>query len=69
MIHFYIGVTIVIILGYFRLKYLDGDFTIISEEIISDGSLVDSDKTVIGHYYTIKRTYQNGRIKIIKKEV
>lgn len=67
MIHLYIMIGIIVALGYFGIKYLDGDFTIVSEDIIAEGNLVDSDKTVVGHYYTIQRTYQSGRIKIIRK--
>ena len=67
MIHFYMGIGIIIILGYFMIKYLDGDFTILSEEIIAEGNLVDSDNIKVGYYYTIKRAYQSGRIKIIRK--
>jgi len=70
MIHFYIGVIIVIILGYFGIKYIDGDFTIASEEIIEKGDITSVSRgTVTGQYYNIKRTYQSGRIKIIRKRL
>lgn len=68
MMHFYIEIGIVIILGYFGLRYLDGDFTILSEEIIEKGDIKSVSRNIItGQYYNIKRTYQSGRIKIIRK--
>lgn len=68
MIHFYTGIVIVVIFGYFMLKYLDGDFTVVDEAIIEQGNLLEKGVRV-GKYYIIKKTYQNGKIKIFRKEV
>lgn len=70
MIHLYIMIGIVVILGYFGIKYLDGNFTIVSDEIIEKGDIRSvSSNTITGQYYNIKRTYQSGRIKIIRKRL
>lgn len=55
------------IIGIYLLRYLDGYYTITSSEIIEKGNLL-RDGRIIGQYYVIKTTYQNGKITITKTE-
>ena len=66
--HIYIGVTVFIILDVLMVKYLNGDFDY-TDEIIDSGKVVDERGDIIGRFYDIKRTYKNGRIRIIKQKV
>jgi hypothetical protein len=61
-------IIILIVLGYFILRYLEGDLSIYKEEIIKRGNITENGK-VIGTYYEIKREYQSGRVKIYVKDL
>ena len=50
------------LIGYFILRYLDGDFEIVDSEILEEGDIT-SDSKFIGRYYITKITYASGRTK------
>lgn len=60
--HFYISIGIAVILVFFMLKYLNGDFDY-DEKLEKEERLVVEGRHV-GYLNTIIRTYKNGRIKI-----
>ena len=68
MIHIYIGGAILVLIGYFLLKYLDGSFTF-KEEILKQRPLIDNEDKVKGFVFIIKRVYNDGRIEIKTKEI
>lgn len=69
MIHFYIGITVLIILAVLMIKYLNGGFNY-TEEIIDTRCIYrSSNNEEIGKMFFIKRTYENGAIKIYQKEL
>ena len=63
-----IGVMVIILAIYFGTRYLDGDLSIQTEEIIKQGNIT-REGVVIGTYYEIKREYVSGRIKIYVKNL
>jgi hypothetical protein len=67
-LQFLLLVIILIILGHFILRYLEGDLSVYKEEIIKRGNITEYGK-VIGTYYEIKREYVSGRIKIYVKNL
>lgn len=69
MIHFYIGIGLLIVLGYLMLKYLDGDFTVISEDVIKEGAIKNKQGERTGTYFIIQRTYKSGKIKLINRDL
>ena len=56
------------IIAILIIKYFDGEFTY-RDEIIDIQNLTDEDGGLITTVYTIKRTYNSSRIKIIKTEI
>ena len=56
------------IIAILIIKYFDGEFTY-RDEIIDIQNLTDGDGGLITTVYTIKRTYNSSRIKIIKTEI
>lgn len=67
IVHIYIGVTVLIILAVLMIKYLNGDFDY-TDEVIGSGNRLNEHGDIIGRFYDIRRTYKNGRIKIIKQK-
>lgn len=55
-------------IGMLMIKYLEGDLSY-EDKIIHRGNLVDSRDRIIGTFYTIQRTYESGRIKIITQKL
>jgi len=67
MIYFLFVLGVIVLSGYFLLKYLNGDYSF-EDEIIDEYftyRLKDNSKS--GKMFIIKRTYLNGKIDIIKK--
>lgn len=60
-LYFSICFIVILILGYFMLKYLNGDYSVMSEKTISQSIYIVDGK----HYMKIisKITYANGRYK------
>lgn len=63
---FFILILVIVILIVIRyiIKYFNGDYTIVSSEILREGERHDEFNNTIGWYYDVKITYQSGRIKI-----
>lgn len=59
-------IILLLILPILVVKYLKGDFNY-TDEIIHQGNLVDEKDRCTGSFFTIKRTYESGRIKIFTK--
>ncbi len=60
------------LINFFR--YLEGDLSIKSEEVIEERTLSTTSRFTGNNirevkYYLIKRTYESGRIKFIKREL
>lgn len=68
MIHVYIILGILIIVGWIMNKDINGGFNF-SDEILSECNLTNSLGETVGKVFYIQRTYKNGRIKIMRKQL
>ncbi len=62
---FVLFVIVILVSINYIMKYYNGDYTIVSSEILREGKLRDIyTERQTGYYYDVKIVYKSGRIRI-----
>lgn len=68
-IQFISSLIFIAIVARYIHRVLKGDYTVISNEVILEGRLLDDTGNYTGNFYDVKTTYKSGRIKINKTKL
>lgn len=63
MVDLILGLVIGVILGMILMKITNRSKVTYTDEIVDKGDIRDYNRQIVGKYFTIKRTYSNGKVE------